>query len=244
VQDAAPHFSVAAPCFNEAESIAGVVQEWAAVLDGADRPSEIVLCNDGSTDETAKVLADLQRVEPRLRVVTHPTNGGYGRALSAAIRATRGAWVATIDSDGQFDLADGLRLLDVAEREGLDGLTGYREKKKDTVARVAADRALNRTVRTLFAVDFRDTNCALKVIRGDLLRSLRVEARGYPTPTEICLRLSECGARLGEAPVAHRERAGGASKLHPVQTGYDFLRFLVYLRAKFLLHRARILLEP
>jgi glycosyltransferase involved in cell wall biosynthesis len=242
--DTSPYLSVAAPCFNEAESIASVVAEWMSVLDGFDRPSEIVLCNDGSTDDTRAVLAELSIRDPRLRVVNNARNGGYGRALSSAIDATRGTWVATIDSDGQFDLADGLRLLEKAEREGLDCVTGYRTKKKDTVMRVAADRALNRTVRTMFSIDLRDTNCALKVVRGELIRGLRIEARGYPTPTEICLRLRAREARLGEAPVSHRERAGGASKLHPVRTGYDFLRYLVYLRGKLTLHRARIILEP
>jgi len=242
--DTPPHLSIAAPCFNEAESIASVVAEWTSVLDGFDRASEIVLCNDGSTDETADVLADLQARQRRLRVVTNAENGGYGRALSTAINATRGTWVATIDSDGQFDLADGLSLLEKAEREGFDCVTGFRERKADTAVRVVADRALNRTVRILFSIDLRDTNCALKVVRGELLRSLRIEARGYPTPTEICVRLRARGARLGEAPVSHRERAGGASKLHPVRTGYDFLRFLIYLRGKLMLHRAQILLEP
>ena len=242
--DTLPHLSIAAPCFNEAQSIASVVAEWTSVLEGFDRPSEIVLCNDGSTDETADVLADLQARQPRLRVVTNARNGGYGRALSTAIDATRGTWVATIDSDGQFDLADGLSLLEKAEREGFDCVTGFRKRKADTAVRVVADRALNRTVRSLFSIDLRDTNCALKVVRGELLRGLRIEARGYPTPTEICLRLRARGARLGEAPVSHRERAGGASKLHPVRTGYDFLRFLLYLRGKLMLHRAQILLEP
>jgi dolichol-phosphate mannosyltransferase len=242
--DTPPYLSIAAPCFNEAESIASVVAEWSAVLDTFDRPSEIVLCNDGSTDETARVLGDLETRHPRLRVVSNARNGGYGRALSSAIDATRGAWVATIDSDGQFDLADGLRLLEKAEREGVDCVTGFRENKADTAVRVAADRALNLTVRTLFSIDLRDTNCALKVVRGELLRGLRIEARGYPTPTEICLRLRARGARLSEAPVSHRERAGGLSKLNPVRTGYDFLRFLIYLKGKLTLHRARILLEP
>lgn len=242
--DTPPVLSVAAPCFNEAESIANVVAEWISVLNGFDRPSEIVLCNDGSTDETADVLAGLQARHPQLRVINNARNGGYGRALSSAIAATRGKWVITIDSDGQFDLADGLRLLEMAEREGFDCVTGFRERKADTAFRVAADRALNRTVRTMFSIDLRDTNCALKLARGELLRALRIEARGYPTPTEICLRLKARGARIGEAPVSHRERAGGASKLHPVRTGYDFLRFLIYLRGKLMLHRAQILLEP
>ncbi len=239
-----PHLSVAAPCFNEAESIAAVVDEWDRVLSRWPRPSEIVLCNDGSTDATATVLEQLQPRHPRLRVVAFERNGGYGRALSAAIDATRGEWVATIDSDGQFDLADGLRLLELAERQGLDGVTGFRQGKQDSAFRVLADRVLNRIVRWMFALDLRDTNCALKVVKGSVLRGLRIEARGYPTPTEICVRLAARGARLGEAGVAHRERAGGASKLHPWRTGWSFLRFLFYLRRKLKLHRARIIVEP
>jgi len=239
-----PHLSVAAPCFNESESIAAVVAEWEAVLDRLAAPSEIVLCNDGSTDGTAAVLLELQRRHPRLRVVSFEKNGGYGRALSAAIDATRGAWVATIDSDGQFDLADGLRLLELAERQGVDCVTGFRQKKQDSLFRVAADRALNRIVRLMFGLPLRDTNCALKVARGEVLRGLRIEARGYPTPTEICVRLAARGCRLAEAGVSHRERAGGASKLHPWRTGWNFLRFLFYLRRKLKLHRARIIVEP
>ncbi len=239
-----PHLSVAAPCFNEAESIAGVVAEWDGVLDRLPRPSEIVLCNDGSTDGTAVILGELQRRHPRLRVVSFETNGGYGRALSAAIDATRGAWVATIDSDGQFDLADGLKLLEQAEREGSDCVTGFRQGKQDSLFRVLADRVLNGLVRLLFGLRLRDTNCALKVARGEVLRGLRIEARGYPTPTEICVRLAARGCRLSEAGVAHRERAAGASKLHPWRTGWNFLRFLFYLRRKLKLHRARIIVEP
>jgi dolichol-phosphate mannosyltransferase len=241
---AEPHLSVAAPCFNEAESIAAVVAEWDRVLDGWDKPSEIVLCNDGSTDGTAAILEQVARRHPRLRVVSFHTNGGYGRALGAAIAATRGAWVATIDSDGQFDLADGLSLLAAAEQQGLDCMTGYRRAKQAGWLHVFGDRVLNRIVRWMFSIDLRDTNCALKVARGPLLRGLRIEARGYPTPTEIVVRLAARGCRLGEAGVSHRERAGGASKLHPWRTGWNFLRFLFYLRRKLKLHRARIIVEP
>jgi dolichol-phosphate mannosyltransferase len=241
---AEPHLSVAAPCFNEAEGIAAVVAEWDRVLSGWPRPSEIVLCNDGSTDGTAAVLAELQRQHARLRVVSNAVNGGYGRALSCAIDATRGTWIATIDSDGQFDLADALRLLDLAEQGGLDGVVGWRQGKQAGFVHVVADRALNLLVRWMFSLDHRDTNCALKVVRGERLRGLRLEARGYPTPTEIVVRLLARGCRLGEAGVAHRERAAGSSKLHPWKTSWSFLRFLFYLRRKLKLHRARIIVEP
>ncbi len=239
-----PWLSIAAPCFNEAEGIEAVVAEWHGILDACPQRTEIVLCNDGSTDGTREVLESLAAANPRLRVVHFDTNGGYGRALSAAIDATRGRYVATIDSDGQFDVADAVTLAQRLEHEGLAAITGYRRKKQDSVFRVLADRGLNLIVRSMFGVALRDTNCALKVAQGDVLRGLRIEARGYPTPTEICVRLAALGHALGEAPVAHRERAAGASKLHPFRTAWSMWRFLLYLRRRLKLHSDRIIVEP
>jgi len=241
---AAPRLSVAAPCFNEGEAIAEVVKEWDGVLDGFPFDSEIVICNDGSTDDSGERLRELQRIHPRLRVVELETNSGYGKALTTAIDATRGEVVATIDSDGQFDLADVRPLLATLEEGGLDLVTGFRSRKRDSPFRVLANHGLNAIVRGVFRVRLRDTNCALKVARVETLRGLRLESRGWSTPTEICLRVHARGGRMGEIGVRHRERKLGASKLHPFRTAWALLRFLVYLRMKISLHRARILIEP
>lgn len=243
-EESSPRLSLAAPCFNEAQGVARVLTYWNSVLDRAPFACEIVICNDGSTDSTLQVLEELQRSIPRLRVIHFSENGGYGRALSAAIAATRGEYVATLDSDGQFDPGDALILLKKLEEEGLDAVNGYRVKKKDTPLRVAADRGLNRLVRTLFRVDFKDTNCALKVVKGELLRRTPIEARGYPTPTELVLRLQASGARVGEAPVSHEERLEGSSKLRPFRTAWEMLRFLLYLRARLALYRGKVLVQP
>ncbi len=238
------HLSVCAPCFDEAEGIEAVVRAWDALLERQPYASEIVLSDDGSTDETPRILARLSAELPRLCVVTLPENGGYGRALSAAIAASRGEIVVTLDSDGQFDLADGLALAARLEERGLDCVTGYRREKADSLARVAADRGLNRLVRALFGVDLRDTNCALKAVRGERMRALRIEARGYPAPTEIVLRLAAAGARIDEAPVDHHPRTAGQSKLHPFRTAWSMARFLLYLRSRLRLYRDRIIVEP
>jgi dolichol-phosphate mannosyltransferase len=239
-----PRLSVAAPCYNEADAIERVVTEWDAVLATTSAVTEIVLCNDGSTDGTAEVLERLQTRFSRLRVVHNTVNGGYGRALSSAIAATDGEYVCTIDSDGQFDLADAFRLLDELDRGGYDAVTGWRMGKKDSAFRVLADRGMNGLVRLLFGIRLRDTNCAIKVVKGDALRALRIESRGYPTPTEICIRLAARGLRVGECGVTHRAREAGASKLHPWRTAWGFFRYLLYLRFKLKLHRAGIILEP
>lgn len=233
--------SVAAPVFNEAEGIERVVRRWREVLDRAGVAAEIVLADDGSTDATGDVLARLAGEVAGLRVVTFRPNHGYGFALGKAIEATRGEWVATLDSDGQFDLADALPMLARCRAEGLDFVTGYRRAKRDGAVRVLADRGLNLLVRGMFGLDLRDTNCALKVIRGDMARGLRIEARGYPTPTEVTVKLLTLGAKAAEMPVEHGERLAGSSKLKVLSTSADMARFLLYLRGKVRLYRAGVI---
>ena len=240
-QENRPFLSVAAPVFNEQDNIEEVLVYWNDVLDGAELSSEIVLTNDGSTDDTPQILARFKDAMPRLVVIAHERNHGYGKALTDAIQNSRGQWVVTIDSDGQFDLKDCIPLLRMALSGNLDGVTGYRTKKKDTLFRVFADRMLNWIVRFVFGVRYRDTNCALKVIKGDFLRQINIEARGYPAPTEVCIKLTRLGAKLGEAGVSHAERASGLSKLRPFQTSISFLKFLTYLRFKIYLYNQKVI---
>jgi glycosyltransferase involved in cell wall biosynthesis len=237
----APELSIVAPVFNEAEGIEQVVQYWLKVLQENDANAEIVLANDGSTDRTLEILETLSQKIPLLKVVSYTPNRGYGYALKTAIRASQGQWVITLDSDGQFDLADFPSLIKLQTEQQLDFVTGYRMKKKDNLFRVIADRSLNLIVRTMFSVSLRDTNCAMKLIRGDLARTLNIEAKGYPTPTEITIKLITLGAKSSETGVHHLERLQGQSKLKFFRTVISFFRFLFYLRKKVRLYKAGIL---
>jgi len=233
--------SVVAPAYNEEENIEVVIRNWNAVLAESGDAAEIVVCDDGSTDRTPLILEELRKKIEDLRVVRASRNGGYGDALFKAIYASRGEYVVTLDSDGQFDLSDYPRLLEECRRKKYDVVTGYRVTKRDSFLRVAADRVLNLIVRGLFGLPYRDTNCALKIFKGDLIRKVCVEARAYPTPTEIMIRLKEQGACIGEVAIQHYERTGGKSHLKLFHTGWEMLLFLVYLRYKLFLKRARII---
>lgn len=237
----APELSIVAPVYNEAEGIEQVVQYWLKVLQENSANAEIVLANDGSTDGTLEILENLSQKIPLLKVVSYTPNRGYGYALKTAIRASKGQWVITLDSDGQFDLADFPSLLKLQNEQQLDFVTGYRMKKRDNLFRVIADRSLNLIVRTMFSVSMRDTNCAMKLIRGDLARTLNIEAKGYPTPTEITVKLITLGAKTSEIGVHHLERLQGQSKLKFFRTIISFFRFLFYLRKKVRLYKAGIL---
>jgi glycosyltransferase involved in cell wall biosynthesis len=235
------NLSVVAPVYNEEEGIEEVVRYWLKVLGNIPLASEIVLGNDGSTDGTLQILEKLSQEFNQIRYVSYTPNRGYGYALKKAIQASYGNLVVMLDSDGQFDLADFSQLWKLFQEERLDFVTGYRMKKKDNVFRVVADRSLNLIVRSMFGLKLKDTNCALKLIRGDLARGLNIEAKGYPTPTEITVKLLALGARTGETGVTHSERLKGQSKLKFVRTSISMFRFLFYLRKKIKLYKAGIL---
>lgn len=232
--------SVVMPAYNEAENIEQTVRKCFDVIQSLGFNAEVVVCDDGSRDRTGAILKNLQVEFSGLVVVTHSPNQGYGAAMTAAIAASTGDIVASIDSDGQFDIAD-LNSLLPKFTDRLDMLTGYRTAKQDTFVRVFGDRVMNRLIRLMFGVAYRDTNCAFKLYRGAFIRSLNLEARGFQLPTEIVLKAHALNHTIAEAPVSHREREGGASSLAPFKTAMHMLRFLCYLRRKIVLHKKGVL---
>jgi glycosyltransferase involved in cell wall biosynthesis len=234
--------SITAPAYNEHEIIEQVVTYWESVFARDGIQGEIVIGDDGSTDGTKDILHRLQGQFPNLVMVDNPVNRGYGYALSSAIARSQGDYVLTIDSDGQFDAGE-YTLLWEKMQKGYDVVTGYRHRKRDSVLRVVADRVLNLIIRGLFHLHLRDTNCALKLFKGDVARRLTIEARGYPTPTELLVRAQTSGYRIGETGITHRERAGGASKLKALRTSWQMLLFLAYLKYKQKLFKANIINE-
>ena len=235
-----PLLSLCAPAYNESEGIASVITTWEEVLARLGVAAEIVITNDGSTDNTLQILRQLQQQFANLVVVDQQPNAGYGRAMANAIAHSRGQQVLTLDSDGQFDPGEYPRLL-AKLNEGYDVITGYRIRKQDKPARVIADRTLNLIVRVMFGLALHDTNCALKLLQGDVARSIPIEARGFPTPTEMLVKARALGYRIDEIGITHYPRLAGESKLKVVRTGWRFLLFLVYLKLKVTLYRWRVI---
>ncbi len=232
--------SITAPVYNEREGIEQVITRGESVFTRDGIRGEIVIGEDGSTDGTKEILRGLQNKFGNLVVVDHPVNRGYGHALSSAIERSRGDYVLTIDSDGQFDAGEYALLLAELPR-GYDVVTGYRRRKQSQLVAVVGDRVLNRIIRILFHLPLRDTNCALKLFKGDVARHLTVEARGYPTPTELLVRAQTLGYRIGETAITHYERVGGASKLKAFRTSWQMLLFMAYLKYKQMLFRANVI---
>lgn len=236
-----PYLSIVAPAYNEELIIEEVIKEWEEFIKKEKLDAEIVICNDGSTDKTGEILSKSQRRYANLVVCENKPNRGYGYALYNAIRHAKGKLIMTLDSDGQFDAKGFKQLHKKLLSDDYDFVTGYRFRKRDTFARVVADRGFNLIMRLVFGLKFRDTNCAQKLYHSKIIKGIKIEARGYPSPTEVMVKAAERGAKIGEVGVVHYTRKKGVTKLNLPKTSIGVFKFLIYLRFKLHAYRRRII---
>jgi glycosyltransferase involved in cell wall biosynthesis len=209
MSQAAPVADISAvlPAFNEESNLEEAVRRVATALERHARTFEIVVVDDGSRDGTRAVLDKLLTTYPKLRVVRHPVNRGYGAAVRSGFDAARLGWVFLMDADNQFDPEDIAVLLENAG--DADIVAGYRRKRRDALPRRLNAWAFFTLVRLLFGRLVRDVNCAFKLIRRDLLGQLALHSDGALVNTEILVLARQIHARIVEVPVQHFPRTSG-----------------------------------
>ncbi|MBI3331874.1 glycosyltransferase family 2 protein [Candidatus Peregrinibacteria bacterium] len=200
--------SVVLPCYNEEGNIERVTRdafEWfkSRKIDG-----EVVVTNDGSKDASAQILTRLRRFFPKLVVVTHPVNRGYGAALRSGCDNASGDVIVVMDSDRQFHVEDAATLLPLLSE--FDLVTGYREKRADPFMRLLNATMYGLLVRYYLGVRVRDVNCALKAFKRSIWSKIRPQfGAGALYNAELFLRAKETGIAWGEVSVPHYPRIAG-----------------------------------
>jgi dolichol-phosphate mannosyltransferase len=203
--------SLIIPAYNEETGIRRALQEADQALAELASTYEILVVDDGSSDGTVRVVADTTRQIPHVRLLRHAENRGYGAALRTGLTAARGERVAFTDADCQFHLADLAGLLALAEQFPL--AVGYRVERQDSWRRRFFSWGYNALVRTLLGTGVRDCDCALKVFRKDVVPDVLPRTDGFFVNTEILTRARQLGYEVAEAPVRHRPRLSGCSKV-------------------------------
>ena len=204
-----PDLSVVVPLFNEEPNLLDLHRELSDVLTAWGRPYEIILVDDGSTDDTFSVLTDIQSRDETVRVIRLRRNFGQTAAFAAGFAYARGRLIATSDGDLQNDPTDLPAMVDKID-EGHDIVCGWRKDRKDPwLTRRLVSNIANWLISKTTGVHLHDYGCSLKVFRSEVIQSLRLYGEMHRFIPALA---SEQGVRIHEIVVNHRPRRKGVSK--------------------------------
>jgi len=206
-EEARPELSILFPVFDEAQNIAPLIahtRELAPCLAGS---WEVIVVDDGSRDGSVAAVERARAGDPRVRLVRHAENRGYGAALRSGLREARGRLVFFTDADLQFDLRELRELL--AHADAFDVVAGFRSPRRDPWPRRMLAFGWGTLVRLVFDLRVRDIDCAFKLFRREVIDAIDLQSIGAFVNTEILLRAKQAGFRIQQVPVSHRPRRHG-----------------------------------
>jgi glycosyltransferase involved in cell wall biosynthesis len=205
-----PALSYFFPAHNEEANLRGLVEEALATLPRLADVFEIVIVDDGSRDATPRIADELAAADPRVRVVHHPRNRGYGAALRSGFAASRYELLAFTDGDRQFQVIDLGRLTARYLEGGADVVVGFRIKRADPLVRTLYAKAYRLANRIFFGLRITDVDCACKLFRRGALAGINVESGGAFFSAELLIKLRSVGRRVVEVGVPHYPRTAGS----------------------------------
>ena len=206
-----PGISVFFPAFNDANSIGKLVTDVLEILPDLTDDYEVIVVNDGSTDQTVEVLRDLEEKHKQIRVVQHETNKGYGGALRSGFQTATKDLVFYTDGDAQYDVRELPKLFALLD-EKTDVVNGYKLERTDKINRKIVGSFYSRLARFLFSLPIRDVNCDFRLIRREVLCKIALSSTSGSICVELIYKLKKVGARFQEIGVNHYERPFGQSQ--------------------------------
>ncbi len=206
--------SAVLPAYNEEAIIADTARAVDAVLRELTDDYEVIVVNDGSRDATAARVAAVAAACPTVRLISHPTNRGYGSALATGFSNATKDLIFLTDGDFQFDVREIKDFLPDLERADL--VVGYRQPRRDPLLRRLNGWGWNLLVFLLFGPVARDVDCAFKLFRREVWEAVHVESGGATFSAEFLIKARRAGFRIRERRVTHLpRRAGKATGARP-----------------------------
>lgn len=172
---------------------------------------EIIVTDDGSTDGSRELLADLQKSNSQLEVIYHEKNRGYGAALKSGFARAGKEWIFYTDGDAQYDVKE-LALLAGALEEGVDLVNGYKMKRQDTFDRIIIGKIYQWVMKAVFLLKIRDVDCDYRLFRKAKLDEITLKSNDGSMCVELSRRLQNAGAVARQVPVHHFSRTYGHSQ--------------------------------
>ncbi|MBI2549277.1 glycosyltransferase family 2 protein [Candidatus Woesearchaeota archaeon] len=226
--------SVVIPAYNEENTIHRVLEETLSILKSLKIAFEILVINDGSSDKTVEVVASF----PKVKLISHQFNRGYGAALKTGIRQAKGEYLLIMDADGQHYAEDIPRLL--REKEQYDMIVGKRTKTTSLV-RKPTKMAIEMFANYIAETKIPDLNSGFRLIRKSVAeRFLGILPNSFSFTTTITLACFKEGYQVKYIPIHIKERKRGKSTIHPLKDTVRF--FVLILRMTMLFSPLKVLL--
>jgi len=195
---------------------------------------EIIVVNDGSKDMTGGIVRELGKKDPRVKIINHTENRGYGGALQSGFYNSSYEWIAYNDSDGQFDFGEITRFFN--EKDSADLLLGYRIKRRDSFYRLFLAKGWAALLFLFFGLRLKDVDCGFKMVKKSVIKKIpRLESeRGGMINAELAIKAKEAGFKIRQVGVTHYPRRGGrATGAQPrviIKSFIDLFKLWVKLR--------------
>ena len=211
--------SVVLPAYNEEENMDLCLKNVIECLEDLKFSRfEVILIDDGSTDNTGARADEWLARDLRVKVIHHPSNLGYAMALKAGFGAASESLVFYMDSDNQFDVKELSLLLEHIDDN--DIVMGFRIYRFDPLTRLVLSWGFNLLVRIIFRIRVKDIDCAFKLFRKEVLENINIESKQFFVDAEVLAKARYLGYLIAEIPVRHYPRPAGQSTIRPTHVPY------------------------
>jgi len=203
--------SVFFPTYNEEGNIQKVVLNAKKILLKTFNKWEIIVVNDGSSDDTNELVSDLSKNDSRIKLINHKTNRGYGASLKSGFYSCRYDWIAFTDSDGQFDFSEITEFVNKQDETDADLVIGYYKKRRVSKFKIITSKMWELAVFILFGLHVKDIDCGFKLISKKVIDKIpRLESqRGAFISSELLIKAKKANFKIVEIPVTHYPRTQG-----------------------------------
>lgn len=199
------------PYLNDWGTIGSLTATLDSVLAKNTSTYEIIIVDDGSDKKSKAILKILKRKFPKLRLITHSKNKGYGGALQSGIKASKMDWIFYTDGDAQYDPRE-LELLIHKLKKGVDVINGYKIKRADPWYRTILGKGYHHFSKLLFGLPIRDVDCDFRLMRRKIFDQVTLESNSGVICVEMIKKIHDFGYKFQEVPVTHYWRTSGKSQ--------------------------------
>ncbi len=218
-----PDLSVSIPFYNEEPNVRRVLEDSIQILTSNDVDFEIIAIDNGSSDQTGKIIKEIAEINVRIKPLRVEVNQGYGNGILAGLNASEGRFIGYMDGDGQIDPEAVLGCYkELLISDQFDLAKGFPRGIPGSFIRRYISKFYNAFVTSIFRIETLGINCKPKIFKRELFEKLNLESKDWFIDAEIMIKATRLNVRYIDYPIQFKERLEGKSNVQ-IKTAFEFL---------------------